>query len=127
MSQNPESHTPSPQKFTEIVTRLAKLFGLRPVRLAIWLGLAIVLPPLLTVVILLWITGTVKSYVLDPLYQTSRYVVIIATAKIVQEKEVPPEHRRNSTYTDKNNVAFSRVRDGTYIQSFVYDTVMESV
>ncbi|HWB12266.1 MAG TPA: DUF502 domain-containing protein [Pirellulales bacterium] len=45
---------------------------LYPVRRAILGGLGVVLPPLLTVVILLWVAGTIKQYALEPVTEGTR-------------------------------------------------------
>jgi len=103
------------------------LSGFRPVRLAIWRGLAVLLPPLLTIIIFLWAGGIVKSYVLDPLFQGARHVLIITTASIVPEKKLPAADRGKPTVKIKD-VEFSRVRgDGTYVPTLVLDAIQESV
>ncbi len=118
---------PTPGKTPQTV-----LYGIRPFRLAIWRGLAVLLPPLLTIVIFLWGGGTVKSYVLDPLFQGARYVLIVTTAKIVHEKDLfkdaPAVDRakKPATYTYKGT-SFSRVGDGTYVPTYVLESIQESV
>ena len=46
--------------------------GVHPFRAAVFRGLAVVLPPLLTIAILLWVWGTVQSYVLQPVTAWTR-------------------------------------------------------
>ena len=46
-----------------------------PFRRAIFRGLGVLLPPLLTIVIFLWVAKTIKSYVLDPVVGTTHDVV----------------------------------------------------
>src|SRR6478672_10124411 len=48
---------------------------LGPFRRAVLLGLGILLPPLLTIVIFLWIAHTVGMYVLDPMERATRSVL----------------------------------------------------
>ncbi len=48
----------------------------RPFRRAVLRGLAVVLPPVLTVVIFLWMAGTVQRYVLRPVTDGAREVLI---------------------------------------------------
>ena len=103
------------------------LSGFGPVRLAIWRGLAVLLPPLLTIIIFLWAGGIVKSYVLDPLFFGSRYILIVTTAHIVPERSLPATDRGKQSVKIKG-VEFSRVRgDGTYVPTYVLDTVQEMV
>jgi len=110
--------SPSPKTF---------LSGLRPFRVAIWQGLAVLLPPLLTIVIFLWAGGVVKSYVLDPLFFGSRYVLIVTTAHIVPERSLPATDRGKPTVKIKG-IEFSQVRgDRTYVPTEVLDTVHELV
>ncbi len=100
--------------------------GFRPFLLALWRGLAVLLPPLLTIVIFLWIGGTVKSYILDPLFLGSRYVLIATTASIVHEKDVPESQRRKPVILYKNK-EYSRVEDGTYVPSPVMNTIQDMI
>ena len=55
---------------------------LAPFRAAALRGLGVILPPLLTVVILLWVARTVIYYVLDPIASGARSVVAWAAADI---------------------------------------------
>lgn len=47
----------------------------RPFRRAVLRGLAVVLPPLLTIVILLWILNTVQDYVLTPMEVAAKHAI----------------------------------------------------
>ena len=80
----------------------------------------------MTIVIFLWAGGIIKSYVLDPLFQGSRYVLIVTTARIIPEKSLPQTERGKQNIKIKN-AEFSRVRDGTYVPTYVLDSVQESV
>jgi len=48
----------------------------RPFRRAILRGLAVVMPPLLTVVVFVWLWHTVESYILRPLESGARFVIV---------------------------------------------------
>src|SRR5688572_15499707 len=54
-------------------------------RRAVILGLAVVLPPVLTVVILLWVIATVRQYVLTPVEDGVREYLVWQTADIYRE------------------------------------------
>lgn len=51
-------------------------------RLAVWQGLGVVLPPLLTIVILFWIGSTVKQYFYDPVMAAARQVLYLKLSDI---------------------------------------------
>jgi uncharacterized membrane protein len=53
-----------------------------PFRRAVLRGLGILLPPLLTIVIILWVANTVAVYLLEPLERTTRYVMVEYLAEI---------------------------------------------
>ena len=63
----------------------------RPFRAAVVRGLGVVLPPLLTIVILLWVAGTVNVYVLKPIANGVRDVIVWQIADIQQD--VPPDQQ----------------------------------
>lgn len=69
-----------------------------PFRRALVRGLAVVMPPLLTIVLFVWAWKTLDSYVLEPLEGTARYAIFVAIADmrhepIVREQilNLPPE------------------------------------
>ena len=51
-------------------------YNLQPFRRAVFRGLALVLPPLLTFVILLWIGNSVQTFVLNPVEWASRQTMV---------------------------------------------------
>ncbi len=60
----------------------------RPIRAAVFRGLAVVLPPLLTIVILIWVLGTIQRYVLEPVRIGARNVIAWSIADIKTEKQL---------------------------------------
>lgn len=66
----------------------------RPFRAAVVRGLGVVLPPLLTIVIFLWVGGTVNLYVLEPVTNGLRNVIAWQISDIQQN--VPPEKQATS-------------------------------
>ncbi len=56
-------------------------------RRAIWRGSGIIAPPLVTLLLLIWIASAVEQYVLFPLEGAARYVLVRATSDI---KSSPP-------------------------------------
>jgi uncharacterized membrane protein len=63
MASVPSPSAPSPPKS-------------RPFRRAVFRGLALILPPILTIVIFLWIFGTVQVYVLRPVTSAAREAIV---------------------------------------------------
>ncbi len=64
---------------------------LDPFRRAVLRGLGVLLPPLLTVVIFLWVGKTVINYVLEPMEQAARYILVEYATDIRSIEEVPKE------------------------------------
>jgi uncharacterized membrane protein len=62
-----------------------------PFRRAVLHGLAILLPPLLTIVIFLWVGNTVNSYLLEPLERGARWVLVEKVADIRAVDAVPAD------------------------------------
>lgn len=92
-----------------------------PFRAAIFRGLAVLLPPLLTVVIFFWIGGTVNSYVIQPIFRgaKSSLILILTTADRPPKKVAQP---RPETIERKGKT-YRRAEDGTYVSQSVYEAV----
>lgn len=54
----------------------------RPFRKAVFAGLAVVMPPLLTIVLFLWAWTTIESYVLAPIESVARWAIRVSIAEI---------------------------------------------
>lgn len=93
----------------------------RPFRTAIFRGLGILVPPLLTIVIFLWIGTTVDKYVLEPVTDWVREGVVLATADI--RTDLPVRDRAATTFTTEDGMVYQRIDNGTYIPFAVYDKV----
>lgn len=114
---NSENSMPS-----DIANHSAKSPATSPFRLAVFRGLGVVLPPLLTIVIFLWIGGTVQNYVLEPLTALAQRFVRLAVADIRHEDAIPPSERGKANPT-VDGVAYQRLEDGEYVPQAVYDIV----
>ncbi|MEX2141863.1 MAG: DUF502 domain-containing protein [Pirellulales bacterium] len=71
--------------------RRASLFRFRP---SVLRGLALILPPVLTLVILVWIASTIEMYLLNPVEEISLELWVQATKDI---REVPREEATDQT------------------------------
>src|SRR5215813_10723836 len=93
--------------------------GIRPFRTAVLRGLAVVAPPLLTLVILLWIVRTVESYILDPILNVSGDVLADAMSDIrTQLPEAQPT--ADPTVFRSDDREFKRLDSGQYVPLSVY-------
>lgn len=84
-----------------------------PFRAAVLRGLAVVLPPLLTIVIFLWVGGTIHKYLLNPVMSGTQEMLLWAVADVRREvplsqlppaererlKRMEPEERKTATVT----------------------------
>ena len=78
-----------------------------PFRRAVFRGLGVLLPPLLTIVIFLWVAKTVKSYCLDPVVGAAHWAVRLSVEDIRTE------------FAD----GFVQTGDGKYVPESVYGFV----
>lgn len=62
-----------------------------PFRKAVVRGLAIVTPPLLTIVLFLWAWNVIDTYVLAPVETVARYVIVWSVDDIREDKDVQDE------------------------------------
>lgn len=94
-----------------------------PFRTAVLRGLGVVLPPLITVVIFLWIGGTVNIYVLRPVNAGARNLLVRAIADIRHPDELPPESRSKVNPVLSDGMILQRLDSGNYVPKYVYDKV----
>jgi len=94
-----------------------------PFRRALVRGLAVVMPPLLTIVLFVWAWKTLDSYVLDPLEGAARYAIFVAISDmryepIVREQilNLPPESSKlgeidgRETYVATDGMKLIRIK-----------------
>ncbi|MEO0529643.1 MAG: DUF502 domain-containing protein [Planctomycetota bacterium] len=109
-AKTPPSADPSPR-------------SLGPFRRAGLRGLGGVLPPLLTVVIFLWVGSTVARYVLTPLEGATRYVLVEYLSDIRTAADFAPKVPTEDAITDAEGRLYHRTPDGLFVPSTVYDEV----
>ncbi|MEO8268914.1 MAG: DUF502 domain-containing protein [Aureliella sp.] len=71
-----------------------KMKSSSPLRRAIWRGSSIIAPPLVTLLLLIWIASAVEQYVLFPLETAGRTLLVWTTADI--KSEPPPAAELNN-------------------------------
>ena len=96
--------------------------GLRPFRTAVFRGLGVVLPPLVTIAILLWLGGTIQNYVLEPISAGVQNVVV-RLIQDVRRPEDSPAHELPGDSRMLDGVAYTKLEDRTFIPKAVYDEV----
>ncbi len=87
----------------------------RPFRRAVLHGLGVVLPPLLTIVVFLWAWNLISAYVLAPVENTARRLIVAA---IWDVRVKPPEAARIKSYQE--------LRSGEWIPHHVHEVVKAS-
>jgi len=85
--------------------------GLRPFRTAVLRGLGVLLPPLLTIAILLWIGGTIQNYIFEPIAIGVQNIVV----RFIQDVRQPEDAPEGEPYR--------RLADGTCVPQKIYDVV----
>lgn len=98
-----------------------------PFRKAVLRGLAVLFPPLFTIIIFAWVISMTNDYVLEPVTSMVRYVLVVATDGTLEEEEVPEALRAEANPTI-GEVEYQRLEDMThvtFIPKRVYDKVLE--
>ncbi|MEO1496135.1 MAG: DUF502 domain-containing protein [Planctomycetota bacterium] len=105
-------------------TSPAPLAPLDPFRRAVLRGLGVLLPPLLTIVIFLWVGTTVARYVLTPLEDAVRWVLVDYAYSVRAEADftrTPIEV--GGAATDDNETLWRRAPDGLFVSDTVFSEV----
>jgi uncharacterized membrane protein len=97
--------------------------GARPFRAAILRGLGVVVPPLLTVIIFIWIGTTVNQYVLRPLANSTGEALVCLVGDIRTDL---PRPRPGQREVADHGIVYWLADDERYIPVSVYDTVRTS-
>ena len=99
--------------------------GLRPFRTAVFRGLGVVLPPLITIAILLWLGGTIQNNVFEPISAGVQNIVVRLIQDIRKPEDFPASELANR-FPILHGVEYTLLqdgKDGTYIPKTVYDDV----
>ncbi|MCA9247518.1 MAG: DUF502 domain-containing protein [Planctomycetales bacterium] len=97
---------------------------LHPFRRAVLRGLGVVLPPLLTIVIFVWVGNTVAVYLLNPLEAIARWSLVTATADI--RSDLPISDPSSGTAIVDESEVFWQAPDGRFVPLRVYSLVKAS-
>jgi uncharacterized membrane protein len=100
--------------------------GLDPFRRAVFGGLGVLLPPLLTIVIILWVANTVNSYLLEPIVSSSRKVLVRQYLNEIRPAEsVSPELIRNDLSAENQLRPYLRMGDDELVPGSYFDYLVE--
>ncbi len=103
-----------------------KRSALDPFRRAVISGLGVLLPPLLTIVIILWVASTVNVYLLEPMVSTTRQVLVRHfRGEIRPVKSVSPELIRDGTDATALR-PYQRMGDDQVVPAEFYDYLEEN-
>ncbi len=97
----------------------------RPFRHAVFRGLGVLLPPLLTIVILVWIYNTIKTNVLAPVESSVRYSVAWAIEDVRGEL-FNPRATTEANVWESDSGRYAQLPTREYIPEEVYDVVLAS-
>ena len=96
---------------TPATQRIAKPTASSAFRGAVLRGLGVVLPPLLTIVIFLWIGGTVQTFVLEPVTSGAQRLMIWWVGDIRRDDSLDNE-RSGGPGVDRDTVSLPLIRQG---------------
>ena len=104
-----------------IPTPKAGLFA--PFRRAVLRGLAVLLPPLLTIVIFVWVGNTVIVYLLEPMESgVRRFLVRHYQSDILLPEEVPADQAAKA-FIVVDDQGYQRTGDGQFVPQAYYEYV----
>ncbi len=92
----------------------------RPFRSAVFRGLGVLVPPLMTIVIFVWVGNTVEEYVLRPVTTGMREAILWVEADIRQDIKLEDPQQR-TVFIDGRS--YRRLPDDTFVPARVYETV----
>lgn len=93
---------------------------------AVWRGAATVLPPLLTVVIIIWVVTTINSYIFTPLTGMIRDSIFFAIADIKSVSSLPADLRGKAEVVIEGR-SYIRRNGGKYIPKEIFDYLKEEL
>jgi uncharacterized membrane protein len=94
---------------------------LHPFRIAVLRGLGVLVPPLLTVVILVWVVSTTQHYVLEPVDSGARQALAWLLSGQIREDLRVTDPVEQTAMADGQ--VYRRMADGTFVPLAVYDRV----
>ncbi|NOZ40643.1 MAG: DUF502 domain-containing protein [Planctomycetes bacterium] len=104
------------------ITTSKKPGPLDPFRRAVLRGLAVLLPPLLTIVIFLWVWNTVTNYLLAPMETGARQILVSHYQKnILPADRLPKDRKLIEKQVTIDDLVYRQVDDGRFVLAEDYD------
>lgn len=97
-----------------------------PFRRAVLRGLAVLLPPLFTILIFIWVINMTNTYMLAPVTDGVRELAVMTVARILEEEDLPVD-QRGRTNPVVQHEPFQKLEDNKFIPQGVYKKVQEDV
>lgn len=105
---------------------IRKTSGLDPFRRAVISGLGVLLPPLLTIVIFLWVANTVNSYLLEPMVGGAREILTHHfRSKVRSASSVSPELIRDVAHVDRPYILLADGKGDKVVPAEFFDYLVE--
>src|SRR5271165_4315860 len=101
--------------------QVANVKKVHPFRSAVIRGLGVLIPPLLTVVILLWVINTTREYLLVPVNTGVREAIVWCLSGDVREGLVVTD--KTDRIALVNGIPYQEVADGRFVPLSVYERV----
>lgn len=95
----------------------------RPFRSAVFRGLGVLVPPLMTIVIFVWVGNTVEEYVLRPVTTGMREAILWSIADIRDNVPLADPQQRTALIDGRS---YRRLPNDTFVPLDVYDKVRKS-
>ncbi len=93
--------------------------GWQPFRKAVFRGLGILLPPLLTILIFAWVIAMTHRYVLDPVTRAARGTLV----RVIRDTRQDLRTDTGDATATVDGRVYRRIQDDTFIPKDIYDTV----
>ena len=100
---------------------------LDPFRRAVIRGLGVLLPPLLTIVIFVWIGNTVANYLLGPMESGARRVLVNHYQKRILPSDSIPEEQLTDGKAPLGDVLYQQTTDGRFVPAEDYEYVKQAL
>ena len=97
-----------------------------PFQRAILRGLAVLLPPLFTILIFIWVINMTNTYMLAPVTDGVRELAVMVESNILEEQDLPAD-QRGKTKPVVGKEPFQKLGDDKFIPQSVYKVVQEDV
>ena len=94
-----------------------------PFRKAVVRGLAVLVPPLLTIVIFVWVGSTVQQYVLEPVTAGIRQALLLQIADIRHDVELADPSQQTALI---DGATYHRLPNDTFVPIAVYEKVLKA-